>query len=329
VPGRKRIDTRAKLRASGEAAAREWEERAKTADRARADEGHDQRSAERFERATTVHIESPFATRARVTERSNVSAVPAIDAALVEDVAPTRATGSTQDLTPAPIAAPAKKRTGPRQRAAVANDAAPAIDAVLARESAYTRVPNAIFDDILGRLTPVEQVVYLRLYRLSHGYRQDTCTVSLAALGKASNASIRAVRYAVRRLEDLGLVERKGAEFAGPSDGRGNEFKVNAPAMQTAPASHAAPAKRASAAPDAANKHVEKTKGIKPAPVAVAPAPRSVRSESEQRGMAKAFVFERRREDPNITADELRALAGPWCEEQGVEVRFVDEAIRG
>src|SRR5438105_1883630 len=50
-----------------------------------------------------------------------------------------------------------------------------------------TRVPNVILEWLLPQLRVQEQAVYLRLYRLSHGFRSDTCRVGFEKLAKGCN----------------------------------------------------------------------------------------------------------------------------------------------
>jgi DNA-binding Lrp family transcriptional regulator len=89
------------------------------------------------------------------------------------------------------------------------------------------RIPNTIFDSLLPRLDPAAALVYLRLYRLSHGYHKATCTVGREKLALALNMSGRTVFTALTKLEKLGLIERLGAQFGGNE--RGNTLKVNLP----------------------------------------------------------------------------------------------------
>lgn len=90
------------------------------------------------------------------------------------------------------------------------------------------RIPNTIIDGLLPLLEPIEAVIYLRLYRLSHGYRKQTCQVGYEKLSKSVNASDKTVRRAVDRLEKLGLIQRLGASFGGAS--QGNHYFVRLPA---------------------------------------------------------------------------------------------------
>ncbi len=76
------------------------------------------------------------------------------------------------------------------------------------RRSGYLRVPNEILDQILPSLDPSEAVVFLRLYRLTIGFNQPTCTVGMAGLTRACNISESTSRRALRRLIELGFIHQ-------------------------------------------------------------------------------------------------------------------------
>lgn len=92
----------------------------------------------------------------------------------------------------------------------------------------FLKLPNAVLDSLLPQLNILEQVVYLRLFRLSHGFRSDTCRVSFGALAKSCNVTRRGLIRAVDRLEALKLVER--VERHGGLDTKGNVYRVWNPA---------------------------------------------------------------------------------------------------
>lgn len=98
----------------------------------------------------------------------------------------------------------------------------------LAEVKGELRIPNTVVDNLFSLLDTTASMVYLRLYRLSHGYHKDICTVGLEKLAKSINSGERTVQRAIERLELLGLIERQGASFGGPL--KGNIFKVNLPA---------------------------------------------------------------------------------------------------
>ena len=93
----------------------------------------------------------------------------------------------------------------------------------------HLEVPNYVVDDLLARLTHLEQLVYLRLWRLSHGFRRETCIVSIDGLARATNAHYQGVFRVVRSLEKKGLIERMGTVKRGPKAAGGNEYRVPLP----------------------------------------------------------------------------------------------------
>jgi hypothetical protein len=94
------------------------------------------------------------------------------------------------------------------------------------------RVPNTILDSLLPTLEPAAALLYLRLYRLSHGYRKETCIVGLQKLATATNTSERTVQRAIEYLERRRLVSREGASFGGST--KGIQFRVRVPAGEGA-----------------------------------------------------------------------------------------------
>ena len=97
----------------------------------------------------------------------------------------------------------------------------------LAEVKGELRVPNTIVDSLLPTLEPAAALVYLRLYRLSHGYRKNTCLVGLQKLATATNTSQRTVQRAVEYLERRQLIFREGASFGGKA--KGIQFLVKVP----------------------------------------------------------------------------------------------------
>src|SRR5262249_35019609 len=73
------------------------------------------------------------------------------------------------------------------------------------------RMHKPIVDSLLPTLEPAAALVYLRLYRLSHGYRKNTCLVGLQKLATATNTSQRTVQRAIEYLERRYLILREGA----------------------------------------------------------------------------------------------------------------------
>ena len=122
-----------------------------------------------------------------------------------------------------------------------------------------TAVPNTVLDNLLPQLEPYEQLVYLRLYRLSHGFRSDTCLVSLDRLATACKISPSSTIRAIRDLESKGMVRRLEAKLGGKmSEIRGNRFWVFRPPLpQTAAVSQAAPISPAPPVPQTPIKEID------------------------------------------------------------------------
>jgi hypothetical protein len=120
-------------------------------------------------------------------------------------------------------------------------------------------VPNTVLDNLLPQLEPYEQLVYLRLYRLSHGFRTDTCLVSVDRLATACMISPSSTIRAVRDLERKGMVRRLEAKLGGKmSEVRGNRFWVFRPHVsQTAPVSRTPPISSVSPVPQTHIKEID------------------------------------------------------------------------
>jgi hypothetical protein len=88
-------------------------------------------------------------------------------------------------------------------------------------------VPNTIMDVLLPALEPAAALLYLRLYRLSHGYRNDSCVVGLQKLATATHTSQKTIQRAIDYLEKRRLIVREGANLGGRT--RGLQFRVRLP----------------------------------------------------------------------------------------------------
>jgi hypothetical protein len=193
--------------------------------------------------------------------RSNA---PASESAAPEDVAaqkgaptPAPRAAPAQQTTPAPRAAVAQNVSEPLHRATDAQCATPAPRATVA---GFTRVSNDLLDRVLPTLDTYDQVVLVRLYRLSRGFSSDTCRVSVPTLAKACNISERQARKSISKLEDRELVQRIEQDFGNKDKAlRGTIFRMlisdSAPARGATPAQHATPARGATPAHGAAIKY--------------------------------------------------------------------------
>lgn len=92
------------------------------------------------------------------------------------------------------------------------------------RRPGYLKIPNEILDQVLPSLDPSEAVVFLRLYRLSFGFNQPTCTVGLAGLMRACNLSENTCRRALRRLIELGTIRQ--LEVVNTKEVKGTTYQI-------------------------------------------------------------------------------------------------------
>jgi hypothetical protein len=96
-----------------------------------------------------------------------------------------------------------------------------------ARVKGELRVPNTINFSLFPTLDPFAKAVYYQLFLLSHGFRKDTCLVSLPTLAKLVLMSQRKVQNTITYLESRGLVKRIGFKLGGEK--RGNYYQVLIP----------------------------------------------------------------------------------------------------
>ena len=110
----------------------------------------------------------------------------------------------------------------------------PAIAPHAIASDAFTRIPNGILDRVLPTLNPYDQLVLLRLYRLSRGFGKEECTVGYQTLAIACNMSARQAQISVERLVLAGWIERVDTVQGGKSrQERGSVYRVNLPAATT------------------------------------------------------------------------------------------------
>ena len=94
----------------------------------------------------------------------------------------------------------------------------------------FTPIPNGILDSVLSRLKPSEQVVLLRLYRLSRGFHSETCRVGFNTLARSCNISKTTAQVTIARLVELSYIEVIGVEQGGSNrQERGTIYKVKLP----------------------------------------------------------------------------------------------------
>jgi hypothetical protein len=92
----------------------------------------------------------------------------------------------------------------------------------------FLQIDHAVLDDFLPRLQPFEQLVYLRLYRLTVGFNRTTCTVSHAKLAEKTRLSVSTIKRTCALLEANGYIRTRAVLGGSPSD-RGCEFEMLEP----------------------------------------------------------------------------------------------------
>lgn len=108
----------------------------------------------------------------------------------------------------------------------------PAVDSTpVPAKKGHLRVPNEIMDNVLPTMRPPEQAVFLRLYRLSHGYGKKSCLISLPKLALSCRLSESQTRFAVRNVEARGYIKQVRIEQGATI--RGIEFEVWTPVEST------------------------------------------------------------------------------------------------
>ena len=183
-------------------------------------------------------------------ERQKAAATPARRAA------PALHTAPAPQSALASRAGAAQVEPEPLHRAAAAQRATPAQQTTVA---GYTRVSNDLLDRILPTLDTYDQVVLIRLYRLSRGFNSDICRVSVPTLAKACNVSERQIRKSIGKLEARELIRRIEQDFGNTDKAlRGTIFRIlvadPTPARGAAPAQRTTHERSAAAAHGAANK---------------------------------------------------------------------------
>jgi hypothetical protein len=206
------------------------------------------------------------------------------------------------------------------KKAVTAKLAATSEAAELPVRDGYLALPNTIVDELLPRLGTNEQVVYFRLYRLSHGFGRDTCLVGMPALARVCGMSERTVLRTVVNLERLGHIERMGAKHTGENTLRGNVYRIVLPRGVTA--------KLAVTAKKAVTDNMAVTANLAPNKEDLK---ESIKSAVYEIRTVAARLFEAHRGAPGFGRDQLRELVRDALIGQGREVveAQLDEAIGG
>jgi hypothetical protein len=149
-------------------------------------------------------------------------APPTTGTAPTPDAPPTRPVAPTNSVAPPKIQQPPLQSVAPPPHVAPTDDVAP---------EQFTRVVNGIFDRILPTLKPAEQLVLLRLYRLTRGFNSHTCRVTIGRLANTCNIGSTVARLATQSLEAKGYIRRIGTDVANTNQNdRGIDFEMLLPA---------------------------------------------------------------------------------------------------
>ncbi len=196
---------------------------------------------------------------------------------------------------------------------------------VIATEG-YWEVPHTVTDALWKILDPYQTKVYMRLLRLTRGFRRETCRVGQNTLAESCGISKRKVEYVLPQLEAMGLIERVEVTFGAD---KGTTYRVFVPGETIA--QRATVASRTRVAQDATVAHgatmkINHERKHERAPVAVAPAPDIF----EIRTIA-ARLFEAHRGEAGFDHDRLRELVREALIGQGsgADETVIEEAIRG
>ena len=97
----------------------------------------------------------------------------------------------------------------------------------ISSKGGFLAILNDVVDGVLPTLEPIEQVVLLRLYRLTRGFQKETCDIGFGALAKQCNIARSRAQESVKKLIALGHVQQLST---GKQQG-GNTYKINLPGV--------------------------------------------------------------------------------------------------
>jgi len=102
----------------------------------------------------------------------------------------------------------------PRDDSQSSSDSQPCDDRQPLKEvKGYLKLPNTIIDSLLPTLDVYEQAVFVQLYRLSQGFGNYSCKVSLPTLQSRTGVKATSLKQAISRLQARGIVEKISAEI--------------------------------------------------------------------------------------------------------------------
>lgn len=95
----------------------------------------------------------------------------------------------------------------------------------LSTNTDFYTIPNALHDELLPTLPPYEQLVLLRLYRLSYGFNKTkTAAVSYSKIASKCNLSVSTVKRSLQGLEAKKLICLIGDTKHNPT--AGNQYEL-------------------------------------------------------------------------------------------------------
>jgi hypothetical protein len=250
---------------------------------------------------------------------------PTPNVGVLELSTPTPNVGATPDVAPTRNVAATRKGPEPQRGVGATRNVAPTRGVGVRPSSLYYRMPNSIPDDLLPRLAPTEQLVYLQLYRLSWGHQRATCKISVPRLAERCNMGTTAVRTALRKLERDGHLTALGTDFGHSTRSeRGLEYEVNlptgTPTESVAPTRNVGATDSVAPTPDVAMKYIKENNRKE-----------SSKPDVYELRTIAARIFEVRKNEPNFSRDRLREAVRSVVigENRDASDDLIDEAIRG
>ncbi len=135
------------------------------------------------------------------------------------------ATLPPQNLRPAEFATPANIAIQVEEPITNSSAEFATLSEIVPTTKGFLKLPNSILDQLPEILDTNEQLMYIHLYRLSHGFHEDSCLVSLAKLCNLTKLSERTVQKTINNLEKKHLITRIGNILGGKGQ-RGMRIRV-------------------------------------------------------------------------------------------------------
>lgn len=200
-------------------------------------------------------------------------------------------------------------------------------------KAGYCEIPNYVLDNLYPLLDPIEQVVYQRLFRLSHGFGRDSCEVSLGKLTETTKVKKTRLIVALRQLETMGLVVREASILGGSRADRGNRYRILLPEVTLPPGERVARGERVSGDATLSPRGNMK-KNIKEIHERVLSNEKNQKEELDPVYEIRTIavrLYESLRKDEAYSPDQLRAAVQTVLMGQGqsVDDETIDRAIKG